>query len=236
MTAMFCMTVIFANTVTAYSADKTVINEKYRVTTTGCYKYRDMYNTARIEIPKIINKTGIRGVAEVNKEVRFYTNGLIGTFEANIVTPAEGKNMPTGFHSFETTWAVIVNSPAWFTLKISSLEIMAGGSNFYKYYNIDKATGEYVKIGGLFKEGSDYIGIISRNIISQMMARMDADEDAVYWIAGDNAFIAIKPDQNYYFNDNGELVIVFDEYEVAPGSMGSPEFVIPGSAISDIKL
>ena len=35
------------------------------------------------------------------------------------------------------------------------------------------------------------------------------------------------PDQNFYINDENQLVIVFDEYEVAPGSMGTPEFVIP---------
>ena len=32
---------------------------------------------------------------------------------------------------------------------------------------------------------------------------------------------------DFYFNESGELVIAFDEYEVAPGYMGAPEFVIP---------
>ena len=37
----------------------------------------------------------------------------------------------------------------------------------------------------------------------------------------------IGPDQNFYFNESGELVLVFDDYTVAPGSMGMPEFTIP---------
>ena len=30
----------------------------------------------------------------------------------------------------------------------------------------------------------------------------------------------ITGDESFYFNENGELVIVFDEYTVAPGYMG----------------
>lgn len=33
---------------------------------------------------------------------------------------------------------------------------------------------------------------------------------------------------------DGNIVIVFDKYEVAPGSMGTPEFVIEKGSISDI--
>ena len=31
----------------------------------------------------------------------------------------------------------------------------------------------------------------------------------------------------HIFNNDGDLVIVFDKYQIAPGSMGCPEFVIP---------
>ena len=40
-------------------------------------------------------------------------------------------------------------------------------------------------------------------------------------------FQSITEQTNFYFNESGELVIAFDEYEVAPGYMGAPEFVIP---------
>ena len=39
------------------------------------------------------------------------------------------------------------------------------------------------------------------------------------------------PDQHFYLNEEGQLVIVFDEYAVAPGSMGMPEFVIPSDLL-----
>ena len=45
----------------------------------------------------------------------------------------------------------------------------------------------------------------------------------------------IDKNQNFYINNNGEIVISFDEYEVAPGYMGVVEFTIPNSVINSIK-
>ena len=36
----------------------------------------------------------------------------------------------------------------------------------------------------------------------------------------------VTADQNFYFTDDGSLVVVYDEYTVAPGSMGCPEIVL----------
>ena len=47
-------------------------------------------------------------------------------------------------------------------------------------------------------------------------------------------FKEISPEQNFYINEENQLVIVFDEYEVASGNMGMPEFVIPGGLLEDI--
>ena len=60
-----------------------------------------------------------------------------------------------------------------------------------------------------------------------------------YFIPGgiwneDECFKSISPEQNYYINDQGKLVIVFDEYQVAPGYMGIVEFTIPTNVIDTI--
>ena len=45
----------------------------------------------------------------------------------------------------------------------------------------------------------------------------------------------MKDDQSFYVNADGELVIAFDEGDVAPMYMGSQEFVIPKSVTDNIK-
>ena len=41
---------------------------------------------------------------------------------------------------------------------------------------------------------------------------------------------------NFYVNAKNEVVICFDEGEVAPMYMGSVEFVIPSDLINDIRV
>ena len=115
----------------------------------------------------------------------------------------------------------------------------AGGSvDYSRYFTLDKSTGEILSLSDLFLEGSDYIGAISADILRQMEEQMEAGEGD-YFIPGsiwseEEYFQSIDADQNFYLDESGRLVIVFDEYEVAPGSMGMPRFVIDEQAISDL--
>ena len=62
-----------------------------------------------------------------------------------------------------------------------------------------------------------------------MVSRMEKDKDVVYWIDGENeewSFSMIEDNQNFYFSNKGNIVIVFDKYEVGPGATGTPEFEI----------
>ena len=45
-------------------------------------------------------------------------------------------------------------------------------------------------------------------------------------------FTAIDPEQSFYWNADGDLVLVFDEYAVAAGYMGMVEFTIPQDVYS----
>ena len=47
-------------------------------------------------------------------------------------------------------------------------------------------------------------------------------------------FKEISKDQKFFINDDGNIVICFDKYEIAPGATGSPEFVIPNDVVKDI--
>lgn len=115
----------------------------------------------------------------------------------------------------------------------------AGGSVEYsRYFTLDKATGELLALSDLFTEGSDYVGAVSADILRQMEEQVAAGEGDYFLPGGiwseEECFRAIDPDQQFYLDENGDLVIVFGEYEVAPGSMGVPRFVIDKEAISDI--
>ena len=115
----------------------------------------------------------------------------------------------------------------------------AGGSvDYSRYFTLDKPTGKILSLSDLFLEGSDYVEAISADILRQMEAQVEAGEGD-YFIPGgiwpeEDCFQAIDADQEFYLDESNRLVIVFDEYEVAPGSMGIPQFVIDEQAISDL--
>ena len=113
---------------------------------------------------------------------------------------------------------------------------VGSSSTKFKYDTIDKKNQILITLPSLFKDDS-YIDIISNNIKEQMTTQMKQDPKKMYWISGDNkspiqAFNKISKDQNFYINNEGKLVISFDKYEVAPGSMGAVEFLIPTDVIA----
>ena len=88
----------------------------------------------------------------------------------------------------------------------------------------------------LFTDDS-FSKIIADEIISQMRDQMKQNEGISYWIDDSEFsenFDSVGPEQNFYWNEDGNLVIIFDEYEVGPGSIGTPEFVIEKSKLSRI--
>ena len=132
----------------------------------------------------------------------------------------------------------MTNTDKWFTLKLDVAEVAGSGVQYQYYYHIDKTTGEIATLKDLFKEGADYVTPISENIKKQMRERMAADENLFYWLEENTEigtfFEKIKDEQNFYLNEEGQLVICFDEYEVAPGYMGLVEFTIEDDVVSDI--
>ena len=61
---------------------------------------------------------------------------------------------------------------------------------------------------------------------------MAADSGITYFLDSETPewdFTGLTGEEDFYFDSQGQLVIVFDEYEVAPGYMGAVEFTIPKS-------
>ena len=163
------------------------------------------------------------GVEAVNQNMEATVEELIRQFEDTL--------SEEGYHGLHVSQEVVTDNERYYTVKLSVLETEASGYENNQFYTIDKQTGNVVTLEDLFAEGSDYISAISENIKTQMQEQMAADEGVIYFLDNDDMpefnFQGITEQTNFYFNEKNELVIAFDEYEVAPGSMGAPEFVIP---------
>ena len=120
------------------------------------------------------------------------------------------------------THKVIYNTDQLFTLKLELHKTQADSYTKNVYYTINKSTGKSIPLSAYFKN-SDYKDVISKEITRQMKEEMKKDTNKVYWCQkNDNPrFKGISKNQSYYINKQGELVICFDQFEVAPGYMGN---------------
>ena len=201
----------------AAMADIPVLGAIVRVVTFRNYTYDDGYHSADVSVPEL---AGGAAAQEVSDQVRAYTDRLIARFEET----CEKELGKEGYLGLDVSSTVVTDSDTWFTLRVDAVETQASGYQFSRFYHIDKTTDRVVTLEDLFREDADYVGVLSDEVRQQMEERMAEDREASYF---PEEFTAIDPEQNFYFNGSGELVLVFDEYTIAPGSMGMPEFPIP---------
>ncbi len=183
-----------------------------------------------IVVDEVADETEV-SVTIINTDIDTMTQELIASFEADVATKE-------GCRGVYMNHEVITDTDKWFTLRIYAEDVEASGTQYVYYYHIDKTTGKIATLETLFVEDADYITPISENIISQMREQMATDENMIYWldeeIDPEMNFTKIKEDQNFYLNEQGAIVICFDEYEVAPGYMGLVEFTIDMNVLTDI--
>ena len=183
----------------------------------------DVGNTESTGQEATVAKLSEEGMQAVNQDMEATVDELIRQFEDTL--------SEEGYHGLHVSQEIVTDNAQYYTVKLSVLETEASGYEHNQFYTIEKQTGNVVTLSDLFAEESDYLSVISENIKNQMREQMAADEEVKYFLDDEDMpefnFQGITEQTNFYFNENGELVIAFDEYEVAPGYMGAPEFVIP---------
>ena len=207
-----------------------VIGDLVRVVTIRNYYYDDNHWKMDINIPQIESEDS-KSVDYINKDVSELTTALINRFYEDLEI-----NGNKGYGSLNVDYEVVTNTDSWFTLKLTVCQTAASSNTYFKFYHIDKKQGKIVELGDLFNTDK-FSDILVAEIKMQMQEQMANDENISYWINNSGIgeeFATVSADHNFYWNENGDLVIVFDEYEVGPGSMGTPEFVIDRDVIKDI--
>ena len=238
-----------------------VLGKLVEVVTFRDYQYEDNRNIADVDVPELVmvtqeevDTTVIKDVAgealieeesmqqkeetlkksmeEINAEIQVITEPFIEEFKANL-------EREEGYQSLGVKSEVIHTTQDYFTLKLICYTAEGSSAEWYYYYTIDLNTGERLELEDIFTEGADYVTPISENIISQMREKMAEDEMNMYWLDDEIEelnFKAIKEDQSFYLDENGNVVISFNEGDVAPMYMGVVEFTIPNEVISDIRV
>lgn len=146
-----------------------------------------------------------------------------------------------GHYSVDSGYKVLLNDQQLLTIERYEEQTAASSSTTMKYDTIDKEKKIVLSLPMLFKDKA-YVDHISSYIKDKMIKEIkESNQEKVYWVRGagvpvddlaeDELFESIKTNQNFYINKKHQLVIAFDEYEVAPGYMGVVKFTIPTHVI-----
>lgn len=232
-----------------------VVGKLVEAVTFRDYKYESERNNADIEVPELaVNETALPGTEqiaegteqatdsevqenlkkttdEINAEIQKITDEIVAEFEENL--EFEG-----GYQNVMVKHEVLSTTENYFTLKLICYQGSGSGAEWDYFYTIDLETGERLALKDLFADGADYITPISENIKEQMQEQMDADENVYYWLNDEIEewnFQKITDETSFYLNEDGNIVISFNEGDVAPMYMGCVEFVIPSDVTEGIR-
>lgn len=246
--AVFAAFLILPNTspAIAYAMERVpVLGNLVSVVIFRDYQYDSDRHMADVKVPHIIvgetedteqgsetvEKTK-KSAREINEEIDAITEKLVQEFKEN------AKDQE-GYQDIVIKSEILPASEEYFSVKLICYQGAGSGAEWDYFYTVNLKTGERMALSDFFKEGEDYKKAISDNIKKQMEEQMKADENVIYWLDNQDIpewnFETITDDTGFYINENGKIVIAFNEGDVAPMYMGCVEFVIDSEEVAAMR-
>lgn len=218
-----------------------LLGNLFKITTVREYQVDEERNMANVKVPQVEVQDATEGNTDVDRaaqakesadainfDIEEETNKLIDEFK-------ESMKNEEGYQDIYIDSKVLTDNDRLFSLELILYQGAGSGYEQHKHYTVDKLTGKELTLKDLC--GDDYVNTISEEVKEQMRAQMAADETVKYWLDDPDVpewnFDKIAEDQDFYVNAEGHVVICFNEYDVAPGSMGCVEFIMPQTVTLD---
>lgn len=196
------------------------IGQIVRVLTFNRIEVNDEYTAIEIEIPNLEGLKDEKLQEEINKILE---NRAMLVYDKTMEEAEKIKedSKEKGFVSsipanVSQSYNLLLQDDDYIAFQVITMTVAASGYQTSHIYNIDLKDNKLMKLSDVYEDFDD----LNQKIIAEMERRNGLDE--AFFI---EAFEGISEDTNFYIKDN-QLIVVFDEYEVAAGYMGMPEIVI----------
>lgn len=211
-----------------------VVGGLARILTFRSYETEKNDIAVSVEIPTIemiAEDTGIE-VDEINQEIlarcNQYAEDALRRAEEYRTAYLETGGTPEEWaeHRIKITvdYEIKQQGGDYLSFVVRGSENWTNAYNESKYYNLDLRTGETVTLKDIL--GSGYAELVNESVRKQIAERREKGE--TFFSAEEGGFAGISEDAKFYINENNLPVIVFEKYEIAPGSSGEIEFVVGG--------
>lgn len=206
-----------------------VLGSLARIFTVTEYTINDKERVIDVRLPALENTGHTDLEQKINQEISTRVQAVIDeaearareTKEAYVATGGDPDDyMPV---IIDVDYEVKCQNDQYLSFVINKTETRASAYTEFYTYNIDLETGKELSLRDLL--GPNWMETVNTQVEAEI-ARRAQDPDNIYWTEEQGGFQGIEEDQPFYLNENGLPVVVFEKYEIAPGSMGSQEFVI----------
>lgn len=226
---LFLAGIVFNSDIRAFASEIPLLEKLVPILTGETYQKENPQSEINIKVPKIDSKSDITtrlNAAYLAEGQQAYQQAL------EQLKQFENKNI-----SVSGTFEKIVDDERFLVLNRKMTTIAADNSEKNHYDTVDKKNNVVLSLPLLFKNAS-YLPVLTDEIKEQMRKRIAEDSSIVYWAINGamKEELSLTAKQNFYINKEHQLVISFDQFEVAPGYMGKQEFIIPTEKLKDVLV
>lgn len=219
------------NTIPSYAkavSQIPIIGELAKIFTFREYHFEDEIKYIDAKIPKFtyVGKSDLEKRVNqeiskiVNEELKNAENNAKEYYEAFIETGGNPKEfMPIGIN---IDYEIKSITEKQVSFVITKSETFSSAYFVAYYYNIDMESGRYMALRDLL--GNDYKKIVAQSI-ENTISNWDQEKKELLF-EDINIEDLIDENTNFYINEQGQVVVAFDKYEIAVGSAGRLEFPI----------
>lgn len=228
--ACFCLLVNGSPAFASAVSSLPVLGDLARIVTVEQYQINDREHLIDVRLPALTDTGNTDLEQRINTEIRTRIDQVLEEAEERAREPRDAF-VATGGRAEDFTPIIIdvdyevkCSNQQYLSFVIYKTETLASAYTEIYTYNLDLTTGTELTLPGLlgpdWKERCD-------QVIRDEMARRTAEEDAVYFTQDQGGFSGVTDDQAFYLDADGNPVLFFEKYEIAPGYMGIQSFSVP---------
>ncbi|MGZ0082564.1 DUF3298 domain-containing protein [Thomasclavelia ramosa] len=171
-----------------------------------------------VKIPHVVNVKDDKVTKVINKLITQAIDDFTNEFK-------EFDKEPNTEHKLiaDITFQNYYSDDKIISFSINATQIMADSYLQKKFYTVDLKTGEVYNIEHFL--GSDYQNIVKKSVQQQIAENKEKYPNLMYFDEAVNN-LKITNEQPFYINKDNQAVVVFNQFEIAPGYMSLPEFII----------
>lgn len=228
----FCLLVNGSPAFAAALADVPVLGQLARIVTVESYQINDRDHLIDVRLPALTDTGDTDLEQRINTEIHKSIDQVLDEAEER-AREAREAFVETGGKAedfmpiiIDVDYEVKCSNGQYLSFVITKTETLASAYTEYYLYNLDLTTGTELTLPDLLgPDWREQCDEAVRNGIAQSEL-----EGGVFFAPGEGGFETVSDDQKFFLNADGEVVLLFEKYELAPGYMGAQEFTVSAAS------